>query len=119
MSTQDWERVIGTLGVPVAILVAVAFALRNLANWARPLVDRVVTAHLNTMEANNQTLAKLQERSAANGRTLDELAESQAHCARTSESLVHASRAIEAIAPEDRRPQVLPHTEEMRRALKE
>lgn len=119
MQASDWERLIGTLGLPLVLLLAVAIAAIKVIRWCRPHAERAIVAHVELMTTCNATLGRLDESRIADSKRIEDLAQHtldpNGPCQRTVASLKHASHAIESLG--DKCPEVKEHTHAMRQAL--
>lgn len=119
MQASDWERLIGTLGLPLVLLLAIAVAAIKFIRWCKPHAEKVIGAHVTLMTTCNSTLGKLDESRIADSKRIEDLAQHtldpNGPCQRTVQSLKHASHAIELIG--ERKPDVVEHTRQMRTVL--
>lgn len=119
MQPTDWERLFGTLGLPLVLLLGIAICAIKVIRWCRPHAERVIVAHVELMTTCNATLGRLDESRIADSKRIEDLAQHtldpNGPCQRTVASLKHASHAIELIG--DRKPDVVEHTRQMRTVL--
>ena len=119
MQPSDWERLIGTLGLPLVLLIGIAISVVKVIRWCRPHAERVIGAHVDLMTTCNATLGRLEESRVADSKRIEDLAQHtldpNGPCQRTVASLRHASHAIESLG--DNCPVVKDHAQRMRTAL--
>lgn len=48
---MDWLQVINAVGFPAAALIAVVYMLHRTAEWIAPRIDRIITKHVEFIEA--------------------------------------------------------------------
>lgn len=114
VTITDVERLVSTLGVPVSILVAMAFSLWRIVKWLQPHADKLLVAQVNltttcehTIRSQAEQLRELKEH------TIDP----RGPCQRTVASMTHLSHAVESLG--DKCPDVVHHAMAMRRVLEE
>lgn len=92
---------INTVGVPVTLLAMVGYALRVVILWARPRAEIAVEKHFKLVD-------NLCSRS--------EVDDTQHH--RVIRVMGHIGDAVEAATPDERKPHVKPHIEQVRNEVR-
>jgi hypothetical protein len=60
-SPLDWEGILNRWGLPVVILVLVAYAVYRLTQWAGPRADKMIDSHMHLVETLEHKLTATQE----------------------------------------------------------
>lgn len=101
MDLQKIGDFISTVGFPIALIVMLGFALRAIILWAKPRAEIAVEKHFKLVD-------NLCSRS--------EVDETQHH--RVIRCMGHIGEAVEAATPDERKPHVKPHIEQVRNEVR-
>ena len=74
MTFEEVMKSISTVGLPAVMLVLISWAtIRVLRGWVRPMVDKVIDAHLSMIESLKTALKTFEETLRSIKSTLDEV----------------------------------------------
>jgi hypothetical protein len=72
VSPDDVTKLVSNIGIPACLLVVIVWSLARVARyWIKPMVERVVNAHLSLVDSLKDTVSKF-------GGVLNEILENQA-----------------------------------------
>ena len=108
----DWERLIGLVGVPAAILLFLALAVWKIGRGLSPLVKQGFDKHIEFVDAAAEATKQCAQSSADTQRVLEKLHINQV-C--VTKAFHHTADALEELAGDN--PNVRPHTEAIKREL--
>ena len=112
LAVVDWERLVGLVGVPAAILLFLAIAAWKIGKAVSPLIKEGFDKHIEFVDAAAEATKQCAQSSEDTQRVLEQLHNNQV-C--VTKAFHHTADALEELAGDN--VNVKPHTEAIKREL--